>query len=113
VTDLAVRRCVPCERGTPPLTQETAERLLAQVPSWTLEAPGAALRRIFQCTDFKAAIAFVQTVAELADAEGHHPDIAIHYRRVTLTLTTHAIRGLSENDFILAAKINLLRPPTP
>jgi len=56
--------------------------------------------------DFKDAIGFVQAVAELAEAEGHHPDIAIHYRKVTLALTTHTIRGLSENDFILAAKIN-------
>ncbi len=107
--NLTSRRCVPCERGTPPLTGEEAARLLPQVPGWSLAETGTAILRTFTCKDFKEAISFVQAVAELAESEGHHPDIAIHYRRVALTLTTHAIHGLSENDFILAAKISELR----
>lgn len=110
MNDLTARRCVPCERGTPPLTQSEIERLLAAVPDWTLDETSTALRRTFSCKDFKEAIRFVQHVADLAEAEGHHPDITIRYRKVGLTLTTHAIGGLSENDFILAAKINTIRP---
>ncbi len=106
MVDLASRRCLPCERGVAPFTRAQAEALLPQVPNWVLNAEGKGLQRSFMCKDFKDAISFVQTVAELAEAEGHHPDIAIHYRKVTLTLTTHAIKGLSENDFILAAKIS-------
>ncbi len=106
--NLASRRCVPCERGVAPFTREEAARLLPQVPGWSLEEAGTSLHRTFKRKDFKEAISFVQAVAEIAEAEGHHPDIAIHYRQVTLTLITHAIHGLSENDFILAAKISQL-----
>jgi len=84
-------------------------RYLPEVAGWSLVEPGTAIARTFVFQDFKNAIHFVQALAELAETEGHHPDIAIHYRRVLLTLTTHAIHGLSENDFILAAKINQLR----
>ena len=108
---LAERRCVPCEGGTPPLTREAAERLLPEVPGWTLvelEDGRLALRRTLKFKDFKGAWAFFDRVAELAEREGHHPDFLIRWNRVTLTLTTHAIRGLSENDFILAAKVNAL-----
>jgi 4a-hydroxytetrahydrobiopterin dehydratase len=85
-----------------------AERLRQQTPDWVFEEDGKAVRRQFKLKDFKEAIAFVNAVAEVADAEDHHPDIFISYRQVTFTLSTHAIGGLSENDFILAAKIDKL-----
>ncbi len=87
---------------------EEAQRWLPEVAGWILHESGTAIQRPFKHKTFQAAIAFVVAVAELAETEGHHPDISINYRRVTLTLTTHSIGGLSENDFILAAKINQL-----
>ncbi len=106
MSDLASRHCVPCEGGTPPLPPEEAERLRRHMPDWTFEEEGKAIRRQFRLKDFKEAMAFVNAVANVAEAEDHHPDIFIRYRQVTLTLSTHAIGGLSENDFILAAKID-------
>lgn len=107
-TDLASRHCVRYERGTPPLARGAAERLREQTPEWLFKEDGKAIRRQFKLKDFKEAIAFVNAVADVAEAEDHHPDIAISYREVTFTLSTHAIGGLSENDFILAAKIDKL-----
>ncbi len=106
--DLASRRCVPCEGGVPPLDREEAERLRAAVPRWELDQDAKTIRRTFRFKNFREALAFVNAVADIAETEGHHPDITIHYQRVPLTLTTHAIGGLSENDFILAAKIDRL-----
>ena len=103
---LSEKRCVACEGGVPPLTREAAEGLLAQVPGWNLADDGNSIGREFKFDTFPLAIAFVGQVAKIAEAEGHHPDISISYNRVRLTLTTHAIKGLSENDFILAAKVN-------
>jgi 4a-hydroxytetrahydrobiopterin dehydratase len=87
-----------------------AQTLLAEVPGWDLA--DQTLSRTFRFKDFKEAMAFVNQVAGLAEAEGHHPDIHISWNRVRLDLTTHAIKGLSENDFILAAKVNALTPET-
>jgi 4a-hydroxytetrahydrobiopterin dehydratase len=106
-SELAARRCAPCERGTPPLTEAEASALLPGVREWEVRE-SKALRRRFRFRDFAAAMVFVNAVAALAEEEGHHPDIRISYNRVTLDLTTHAIGGLSENDFILAAKIDRL-----
>jgi 4a-hydroxytetrahydrobiopterin dehydratase len=103
VADLTQKHCVPCEAGTPPLTGEQAEAMMAQVPGWTLE--DNTLSRSFKFRDFKEAMAFVNRIADLAEEEGHHPDIHIFWNKVRLDLTTHAIHGLSENDFIMAAKI--------
>ncbi|HWP65267.1 MAG TPA: 4a-hydroxytetrahydrobiopterin dehydratase [Candidatus Limnocylindria bacterium] len=103
---LASKRCRPCEGGVPPLTAAEAERLHAEVPAWTLA--GQRLRRRFTFPDFAAAMAFVNRMAALAEAEGHHPDFTVHYRQVDVELWTHAVGGLSENDFILAAKIDQL-----
>jgi len=106
---LAARHCLPCEKGTPPLTEAEAAAYLTQVPSWEIRE-GKSLRRRFRFRDFREAMAFVNRVADLAEEEGHHPDIFISYDRVRIDLTTHAIGGLSENDFILAAKVDRLAP---
>lgn len=80
----------------------------AGVPEWRLEENGTRLARRFELEDFRKAVEFVNRVAEIAEEEGHHPDIAIHWNRVDLTLWTHKIGGLHENDFILAAKVDRL-----
>lgn len=109
-SDLATRHCVPCEGGTPPMARAEAEPLLAQVPGWTLvDAEPLKIARSIKLKDFAQAMAFVNNVGELAEAEGHHPDFCVSWNRVRLELFTHAIGGLSENDFIMAAKINQLR----
>jgi 4a-hydroxytetrahydrobiopterin dehydratase len=106
MADLLQKHCIACEGGTPPLPLEQAQAMLAEVPGWALE--GSTLTRKFRFKNFKDAMVFVNRVADLAEAEGHHPDIYISWNRVCLELTTHVIKGLSENDFILAAKINEL-----
>ncbi|MEO6457992.1 MAG: 4a-hydroxytetrahydrobiopterin dehydratase [Chloroflexia bacterium] len=104
MTDLRQKFCVACEAGTPPMSMEQAEEMMDQVPAWELQENK--LTRRFRFKDFKEAMAFVNKVADLAESEGHHPDIYISWNRVRLELTTHAIKGLSENDFIMAAKVN-------
>ncbi len=108
--DLAQRKCVPCEGGAEPLGVEAAVELLHEIKGWELR-DRAQIRKKFKFKNFKQAMSFVTRVAEIAEAEGHHPDIHIAYNRVELVLTTHAIGGLSENDFILAAKIDSLGKP--
>jgi 4a-hydroxytetrahydrobiopterin dehydratase len=115
VTDsrLASKACVPCRGGIPQLEQAAALELLNQTPLWKLEAGGTRLVRAFEFADFLGAMRFVNGVAQIAEAEGHHPDIAIHWNKVDLVLWTHKIGGLHENDFILAAKIDrLLEEPS-
>jgi len=108
--DLAGRSCVPCRGGVAPLSEDAARDLMRQIPGWGLEEKGTRLKRAFDFADFVGAMRFVNRVADVAEAQGHHPDIAIHWNRVELTLWTHKIGGLHENDFILAAKIaDLLR----
>ncbi|MEX1253067.1 MAG: 4a-hydroxytetrahydrobiopterin dehydratase [Dehalococcoidia bacterium] len=108
-TALSAKHCAPCEGGTKPMTAAEAEAYLAHVSGWALVA-GEPLRikRELRFKNFAQAMAFINRVAEVAEAEGHHPDICVSWNRVTLELVTHAIGGLSENDFILAAKINEL-----
>jgi len=103
---LTSKKCAPCEAGTPPLTETDARTYLADVPQWRLE--GNKLVRELKLKDFKEALAFVNQVGDIAEDEGHHPDIHVSYNRVTLELWTHAIDGLSENDFIVAAKVDAL-----
>jgi 4a-hydroxytetrahydrobiopterin dehydratase len=111
--ELTSKSCVPCRGGVPPLTEEEARRLSEAVPAWTLLQNGTRLVRRFEFRDFQAAMEFVNRVADLAEEEGHHPDFEIHWNKVELTLWTHKIGGLHENDFILAAKINrLLEEPS-
>jgi 4a-hydroxytetrahydrobiopterin dehydratase len=100
------KKCKACEGGTPPLNIEASKRLLNQLKGWNFV--DSAIEREFKFKNFMEAIDFVNALAELAESEGHHPDIYISWNRVKLTLTTHAIKGLSINDFILAAKIDRL-----
>ena len=114
-TRLVAKYCVACEAGTPPMEIEQARAMLDEVPGWELKVPAEGeagvpmLVRRFRFKDFAEAMTFVNEVADLAESEGHHPDIHISWNRVRLELTTHAIKGLSENDFIMAAKVNGLR----
>ncbi|HVO29074.1 MAG TPA: 4a-hydroxytetrahydrobiopterin dehydratase [Candidatus Paceibacterota bacterium] len=105
--ELAKKKCVPCEGGALPLTQNIVAELSKQTPAWKIDG-NKKISREFKFKDFKEAMAFVNKVAEIAEAEEHHPDIYIFYNLVRLELSTHAIGGLSENDFILAAKSDVL-----
>lgn len=104
--DLLKKKCGPCEKKTKPFEKTEAEDYLAQVEGWVLNEEGTQISKEFKFADFIGAINFVNLVADLAEMEGHHPDIHVFYNKVRLDLSTHAIKGLSENDFILAAKIN-------
>ena len=108
--DLTRKKCVPCEGGIPPMTPDEVKTYLAQVKGW--ESIGdKRIRKKFSFKDFKEAMVFVNNVADLAEYEGHHPDIHVHWNEVTLELWTHKIGGLHENDFILAAKVDILIHP--
>ena len=100
------KRCVPCEGGVTRLGPDEIVPLLAQVSGWT--AQGERLRKPFRFRSFVKAMEFVNRIAEVAEAEGHHPDFCVHYSEVDVTLWTHAAAGLTENDFILAAKLDAL-----
>ena len=104
--DLLKKKCVPCEGGMPPLNRADAQDYLDEVPSWTLDKDAKRISKEFKFKDFIGATNFVERVADLAEMEGHHPDIHVYYNKVVLELSTHAIGGLTENDFILAAKID-------
>jgi 4a-hydroxytetrahydrobiopterin dehydratase len=109
MTELAQRKCVPCEGGVPPLPAERVQRMLAQVPGWDIE--NGKLTRDVKVADFRAALALVNAIGAIAEQEGHHPDIAIHgWNRVRIEFFTHAIQGLSENDFIMAARVSEALP---
>lgn len=105
---LSKRKCVPCEGGVPPLTEAQAEALNAQLNDWTLIDGGALLAKSFRFANFAKTMEFVNKVAAIAEEEGHHPDMNVSYGGVTIELMTHAIGGLSDNDFIVAAKIDEL-----
>jgi 4a-hydroxytetrahydrobiopterin dehydratase len=104
--ELAAKKCVSCEGGMPPATRDEAEILLKQVNGWTLSGDARWISKEFKFKDFAEALAFTEKVGALAESEGHHPDIQLSWGKVVVELTTHAIKGLSENDFIIAAKID-------
>ncbi len=108
MTELAAQTCTPCRGGVPPLGRDQAEAYLAQAEDWQLLDDGKRIERRFKFKNFGAALAFVDRVGALAEAEGHHPDITFGWGYATVSLHTHKIRGLHENDFIMAAKINRL-----
>ena len=106
---LIAARCRACEGGSEKLTSAQAARQRAVISGWRLNDDSTRLRKDWQVEDFLAGIEFFERVAELAEAEGHHPDLHLEdYRNVWIELWTHAVSGLSENDFILAAKIDRL-----
>jgi 4a-hydroxytetrahydrobiopterin dehydratase len=107
MADLAKKRCVPCEEGGEPLAPAQAHTMMQDIsPEWMLLDDARLLARSFKFKNFAESIAFVDKVAAIAEEEGHHPDISISYDQVSIELSTHAVEGLSENDFILAAKID-------
>jgi 4a-hydroxytetrahydrobiopterin dehydratase len=107
--ELAKRRCVPCESGTPRLPRARVDELLGQLqPGWKATDEGKKLERRFSFPDFKGTMAFINRMADVAEAEQHHPDFTVHYNKLDVTLYTHSIGGLSDNDFILAAKLDRL-----
>jgi 4a-hydroxytetrahydrobiopterin dehydratase len=109
MNDLAKRECKPCEdKDFPPLTREQALDYLPHVPGCEMNTTATHVTRSFVFSDFKSAMAFAVEVGKLAEEDWHHPDLTIGWGRVAIDLSTHSISGLSENDFILAAKINLL-----
>jgi 4a-hydroxytetrahydrobiopterin dehydratase len=107
MSDLATKNCVPCRGGTPPLKGEALAALASRVPQWKV-ANEHHITRAFKFPDFVQALAFVNRVGELAEQQGHHPDILLAWGKAEITLWTHAVNGLSESDFIMAAKIDQL-----
>ena len=104
--DLLNKKCVPCEGGAMPLSKEDAQKYLNEISGWELDDKINKISKEFKFKDFIGAINFVDNIAGIAEEEGHHPDIHIFYNKVLIELSTHSIGGLSENDFILAAKID-------
>ncbi|MEE2998771.1 MAG: 4a-hydroxytetrahydrobiopterin dehydratase [Pseudomonadota bacterium] len=106
--DLKDKICVPCQGGIPPLTIEEAKSLLQKTPGWELQEEATRLYRSFTVNDFQTALDFVNKVGVIAEEEGHHPDIKFGWGYINILVFTHKINGLHENDFILAAKINVI-----
>ena len=109
MSELAARKCKPCEGGIAPLSPAQAAQLLAQVSSaWVLTENARAIRREFAFRDFYRTMSFVNALAHIANTEDHHPDLELGYNYCRVTFSTHSIGGLSENDFICAAKLDRL-----
>lgn len=108
MNSLAKRRCIPCEGGADPLSQTKAEELLKELNDWMLVDNAHLLAKTFPFPDFKTALQFANDIGRIAEFEGHHPELTIGWGHVGVELSTHSIGGLSENDFILAAKIDEL-----
>jgi 4a-hydroxytetrahydrobiopterin dehydratase len=109
MTKLTEKHCEPCEGDFPAMTREQAGDLMEHVPGWELAEDGKTLSRTYTFKDFKDALAFTNLIGELAESEGHHPVITLSWGEVVVSLSTHSIGGLAENDFILAAKTNELQ----
>lgn len=109
MTELADQHCVPCEGGISPLTEAEARKYLGRItPDWKLNDTHTEISREFAFKGFQKTIGFVNAIAWMANQEGHHPDMEVGWGRVLVKWTTHAIGGLSENDFICAAKVDKL-----
>jgi 4a-hydroxytetrahydrobiopterin dehydratase len=108
-TELTSKKCRPCEGGVPPLPPAAVEDLLKALhPDWRLAADGKSIARTFEFTGYNRTIGFVNAVAWIANGEGHHPDLEVTYQRCVVRWWTHAVNGLTENDFICAAKVDRL-----
>ncbi|GAB4392873.1 MAG: 4a-hydroxytetrahydrobiopterin dehydratase [Gammaproteobacteria bacterium] len=106
---LIEKRCVPCEGGVPTLTAEQIQLHLKQVKAWQINADQSAIFKRFDFRDYYQTMSFVNAVAWVANQEGHHPDLEVSYNRCVVKYMTHAVGGLTENDFICAAKIDALK----
>jgi 4a-hydroxytetrahydrobiopterin dehydratase len=105
-TPLHKRKCIPCEEGSAPLSPSEIEPLSKNISGWQV-LENKKIEKKYHFVDFKHAVTFINEVADIAEFEGHHPDIYLHnWNKVTITLSTHAAKGLTENDFIMAAKID-------
>jgi len=111
--DFATRKCVPCEGGIPAMAPAAVDEAVRSLDGWDVQDEHRKLHKHLRFGDFVEAMRFVNALADLAEAEGHHPDFTVHYSTVDVTLWTHAVGGLSENDFILAAKLDRLREARP
>lgn len=110
VCDLSAKKCTPCEGGTPPLDEAKVAELMREVPLW--QSDGNAIARVFHFRNYHETMAFVNATAWISHNENHHPDLEVGYNACRVRYATHAIGGLSENDFICAAKIDRLLPAT-
>lgn len=108
MTDLKEKKCSACSGETPPLTPQQAEELLQQLEGWQLDTAVGVIKKTFKFKNYFRTISFVNAVAWIANAENHHPDLTVSYNRCTISFCTHSISGLSENDFICAAKVDAL-----
>ncbi len=108
MSELASKSCVPCKGGVPPMKGDELERMMKQVPEWKAVNEHH-ITRTFKFPDFKQALEFVNRVGELAEQQGHHPDILLKWGQAEITMWTHKIDGLTESDLIMAAKIDKLR----
>jgi 4a-hydroxytetrahydrobiopterin dehydratase len=106
MSTLDQRRCIPCEGGVPKLTPEQIAPLHSQLRGWDLQ--NERLRKVYDFRNFLESMEFINRIARIAEQEEHHPDFCVHWSRVIVFIWTHALNGLSENDFILAAKIDKL-----
>jgi len=106
MSDLATQHCKACEGGTPPLNAAQTRDLLKQVSDWSLNDSGAEINRTFQFKNYYQTIAFVNALAWIAHQEDHHPDLEVSYNTCRVRYSTHAVNGLTENDFICAAKVD-------
>jgi 4a-hydroxytetrahydrobiopterin dehydratase len=105
--ELASMRCVPCKGGTPPLAGKELEDLAAQLPDWRV-IDGHHLERAFKLKDFRSALELANKIGALAEEQGHHPNLLVAWGKLVVTIWTHKINGLTESDFVLAAKIDRL-----
>jgi 4a-hydroxytetrahydrobiopterin dehydratase len=105
---LIAKKCTPCQGGIPPMTNLEASKLLQSLPGWELLENATKLKRTFGGKNFMGALILAQKIGELCEEEGHHPDISIGWGYCRVVFQTHKINGLHENDFIMAAKVNLL-----
>ncbi|HLD59155.1 MAG TPA: 4a-hydroxytetrahydrobiopterin dehydratase [archaeon] len=107
--ELSEKKCVPCSIGASPLSAKEAKKFLLEITGWELIENAKKIRKEFKFVDFMEAMNFVNSIAAVAESEGHHPDFSVSYNKVIVTIFTHKIGGLHENDFILAAKIDKIR----
>lgn len=106
---LIEKKCIPCEGIGRPLSKQEAQSLLSQIEGWKMDSSGKIISREWVMKNFSSAVEFIHSIAEVAESENHHPDVHLtNYRHLRVDLSTHALNGLSENDFIVAAKINEL-----